>query len=211
MCGIIFQAQALHSKQLSAAVLAYFFQLISITTMVIAVVLSIRLIAEERQQNTLVLLNTSPVRDVEIVLGKFLAAFFFLALIICASVYMPLLIKVRGKISAEQILVGYAGLLLLGGATLAMGMFASALTRHYLVAGVIGAVLAFLLASMFQLGQVLDAPLKEVVSSMDIWWFRFRGGFEKGILNLKDVVYYIGVTYFFLLLATKTLEAKRWR
>jgi ABC-2 type transport system permease protein len=212
VCGILFHALALDDKaRLSADVLAYFFQLISFYAMGMGIVLSIRLVAEERQQNTLVLLNTSPVRDVEIIVGKFLAAFTFLSLIILASFYMPLLIKVNGKVSTEQIVVGYIGLLLLGGASLAIGTFASSLTRHQLVAAAVGVVLAFLLGNLWPLAKQLDAPLGDVLSACDMWWVRFRGGFEKGILNLKDVVYYVAITYFFLLLATKTMEAKRWQ
>ena len=75
---------------------------------------SFRLIAEERQNHSMVLLNTSPVRDYEIVLGKFFAALTFLAIMLALSLYMPLLIKVNGKITGAQILVGYLGLFLLG-------------------------------------------------------------------------------------------------
>src|SRR5213076_2323755 len=102
--------------------------------MIAAVALSVRLLAEERQQGTMVLLHTSPVRDAEIVAGKFLSAFVFLAAITLASVYMPLLILVHGKIAFAQVAVGYLGLLLLGAAALSIGLFASSLTRHQLVA-----------------------------------------------------------------------------
>lgn len=212
ICGVLFQAQALDDKaRLSADVLSRFFYLCSGTTMVAAVALSIRLIAEERQQNTVILLNTSPVRDVEIVLGKFLAAFVFLAAIILLSFYMPLLIKVRGKISFSQVAVGYLGLLLLGGAVLSIGTFASALTRHQLVAAAVGATLVAIIIIFYHLGAVLDPPLKSVFTDLGLWHRHFGDGFMKGILNLKDVVYYVAVMYFFLLLATKTMEAKRWQ
>jgi ABC-2 type transport system permease protein len=212
ICGILFQALALDDKaRLSADVLAYFFQLISFYTGAVSVVLAIRLLAEERQQHTLVPLNTSPVRDVEIVVGKFLAAFVFMSLIVLASVYMPFLIKVRGKVSMEQIVVGYVGLLLMGSAVLAIGMFASSLTRHQLIAAAVALAIVFFMGNIYPLAKQLDPPLSGVLSDLDLWWVRFRGGFEKGILNLKDVIYYVAVTYFFLLLATKTMETKRWQ
>src|SRR5690349_11277828 len=69
-------------------------------------IFSFRLIAEERQNHSMVLLTTSPVRDYEIVLGKFLASLTFLAIVLVLSLYMPILIKVNGKISGAQILVG---------------------------------------------------------------------------------------------------------
>lgn len=208
--GILFQSQALTGEQLSADVLRRFFWSTSGVTMIAAIALSIRLIAEERQQHSMILLNTSPIRDVEIVLGKFLAAFVFLAGMVLLSIYMPLLIKVHGKVSFAQIAVGYVGLLLLGMASLSIGMFASALTRHQLFAAVAGAFMLGLFVLFYQFSRVLDPPLKEIFSQLDLWWEHFQGSFMNGVFNLKDVVYYLAVTYLFLLLSVKTLEAKRW-
>ena len=159
----------------------------------------------------MVLLNTSPMRDTEIVLGKFFAALTFLAIIFVLSIYMPLLIKVNGKITMSQIFVGYFGLFLLGAASLAIGMFASALTKQQIVAALLGAVFVVILCMLFPLAKRLDRPVREVLEQLDLWWIHFQNGFMRGVLNLKDVVYYLAVTYFFLLLAVKTLEAKRWQ
>lgn len=209
--GVLFQSRALSAgEQLSADILHAFFYYTSGVTMIAAVVLSIRLVAEERQQGTLVLLTTSPVRDVEIVLGKFLAAFLFLAGVTLASVYMPLLILVHGKISFSQVAVGYTGLLLLGSTCLAMGMFASTLTRYQLIAAAVGLCLVGGMLVLYYLAQVVDPPLKGVIENMDLFARRFDG-FMTGILNLADVVFYLALTYFFLLLSVKTLEAKRWQ
>jgi ABC-2 type transport system permease protein len=209
--GILFQGMALGAgRKLSAEVLRQFFYFSSGTTMIAAVALSIRLLAEERQQGTMVLLNTSPIRDVEIVAGKFLSAFVFLAGITLLTAYMPLLILVRGKISFAQVAVGYVGLLLLGSAALAIGLFASALTRHQLVAASVGGAMVGAMVLLYYLAQVLDPPLKTVVASLDLFAHHFTP-FMSGILHLKDVVFYLSVTYFFLLLAVKTMEAKRWQ
>lgn len=211
IAGLLFQTLALGGKEkLSADVLRMFFWLTSYTTMVLGVVLSIRLLAEERQQQTIVLLNTSPVRDTEIVLGKFLAAFTFLCFLTVLSIYMPLLIKVRGKITFGEVAVGYLGLFLLGGTTLAIGMFASALTKSQLIAAAVALTITVLLFLLFQLAKIVGPPLNTVATDLALWSDRFHKSFEMGILKLKDVVYYVGVTYFFLLLAIKTLEAKRW-
>jgi ABC-2 type transport system permease protein len=209
--GILFQTMALTGEQLSAIVLERFFWSSSGLVMIASVVLSIRLIAEERQTHSLVLLTTSPVRDSAIVAGKFFAALSFLAIMLVLSLYMPLLIKVNGKVSASQIAVGYAGLLLLGSATLSIGMFASSLTRQQLLAGVIGAVMVAVMVMLYPLAKKLDAPLRDVLAELDLWWVHFQNGFMRGIFNLKDVIYYVAMTYFFLLLSVKTLEAKRWQ
>ncbi len=212
VCGLLFQSQALGSTaKLSADVLSEFFRFCSGCTIGAAIALSIRLISEERQQHTLVLLNTSPVRDAEIIAGKFLAALTFLSFIVLASFYMPLLIKVNGKITMSQVLVGYLGLVLLGASVLAIGIFASALSRHYLVAAAVALVLVVVMVQLYPLGIKLDEPIRSTLQDLDLWHKHFGLGFMRGILNLGDVVYYLAVSYFFLLLATKALEAKRWR
>ena len=213
VCGILFQAKALggDSKMLSAFVLQRFFEFSSGTTVIMALALSIRLVAEERQTHTLVLLNTSPVRDTEIIAGKFLAALVFLCGVVTLSLYMPLLIQVNGKISTSQVVVGYLGLFLIGAASLAIGLFASSVARHQLVALVLGAALTGILYLLWELAKKLPAPLNTVFQDLALWHVHFAGSFMQGVFSLKDVVYYLAVTYFFLLLAVKTMEAKRWQ
>lgn len=209
--GIFFQAWALRGEQLSAIVLERFFFLSSFAVGVFGLVLSFRLIAEERQTGSIVLLTTSPVRDHQIVLGKFFAALTFLTIMLALSIYMPILIKVNGKISWAQIFVGYFGLFLFGSVSLAIGLFTSSLTRHQFIALIIAAFLLIALGNIFQLAGRLDPPVRTVIEQADLWWVRFQQSFMRGIFNLKDVIFYVGVTYFFLLLSVKTLEAKRWQ
>ena len=123
--GILFYYWGLSQKMLSAEVLSEFFYAASGITMAAGIILSMRLIAEERQTHTFTLLNTAPVRDSEIVLGKYLSAFGMLALLTVLTLYMPALIFVNGKVSIGHIAVGYLGLLLVGSATIAIGLFAS--------------------------------------------------------------------------------------
>jgi gliding motility-associated transport system permease protein len=210
--GLLFYAQALGpaaGERLSGEVLSRFFYNTSGLVAIAAVALSVRLIAEERQSGTIVLLSTSPVREWEIVLGKFLSAFAFLSGITLVSIYMPLLIMVNGKISLGQILVGYLGLLLIGAACLAIGVFATSITRHQLLAVAVGSALTGAMFLLWPLSRVLDPPLSTVFAALSIHQRHFTG-FQAGILHLRDVFYYAAVTYFFLLLATKILEAKRW-
>lgn len=210
--GLLFYAQALGpaaGERLSGEVMAGFFYNASGLTAVAAVVLSIRLIAEERQTGTHVLLNTSPLRDWEIVLGKFLSALAFLAGITGLTFYMPLLIMVNGKVSVAQILVGYLGLMLLGSAVLAIGVFATALTRHQLVAAATSAVITGTLLIFWPLSQVLGPPISLVFAALALHGRHFSG-FMAGLLHTRDVFYYLAVTYFFLLAAIKVMEAKRW-
>jgi ABC-2 type transport system permease protein len=208
--GILFQSQAMTGEQLSAVVLERTFFFMSGISTFGGVLLSFRLLAEERQNHSMVLLKTSPIRDTEIVLGKFFAALTFLGLVLLLALYMPLLIKVNGKITWSQIVVGYLGLLLLGSAVLAIGIFASSLTRQQIIAALLAALFVTVLCFIYPLAKRLDSPVREVLEQVDLWWVHFQNGFMRSVLNLKDVVFYVATTYFFLLLAVKTLEAKRW-
>lgn len=209
--GLLFQGYAMNGEMLSAYVLERYFYVASGIPLFGGVLLSFRLLSEERQNHSMVLLNTSPIRDSEIVIGKFLAALTFLAIMIVLSIYLPIMIKVNGKITWSQVLVGYIGMLLVGAATLAIGLFASAMTRQQLIAAVVAAAMVLVMCFIHLLASKVDPPLKEVIEQLDLWWVHYQYGFMKGVLNLKDVVYYVAATYFFLLLSIKTLEAKRWQ
>jgi gliding motility-associated transport system permease protein len=209
--GIFFRGFVLPGEQLSAIVLERFFYYSSGVVMFAGILLSFRLIAEERASHSMVLLNTSPVRDSQIIVGKFLAALTFLAILLVLTLYMPLLIKVRGKITSSQIVVGYAGLLLLGSATLSIGLFASSMVKNQLLAAIIATVIVVVMVFLFQFAKTLEGTVRDVLQELDLWWIHFQNGFMKGVLSLKDIIYYLAVTYFFLLLGVKTLEAKRWQ
>ena len=208
--GIYFYWKGLSEKLLSAVVLQEFFYGASGTTMIAAVILSMRLIAEERQNGTMTMLSTSPIRDREIVLGKFISAFFVIALMTLLTVYMPLLIFVNGKVSIGHIVVGYSGLLLLGGASVAIGLFASSLARSQVVAAIIGALILAPLVLLWIVARAVDPPLNEFLSALALHHENFKP-FMLGILQFDRIAYYLAVMFFFLLAATKSLEARRWR
>lgn len=198
------------APRLSADVIRGFFNTISGGTMVLALVLAMRLFAGERENGTLVLLNTAPIRDSEIVAGKFAAALALIALHLALTAHMPLLVMVNGKVALGHVLVGYLGILLLGAAALAIGMFGSAIGQNQIIALVIGIVILVMFVVLWMVARVSDPPLSDFISGLAIHHERQRP-FMTGVLRLENVVYYVGVAYFFLLAATKTLEARRWR
>lgn len=209
--GLLFEGFALGADaRLSADVLYDFFYFASGTTMVASILLSMRLVAEERQTGTLVLMNTAPVRDSEIVLGKFLASFAFIAFLTVLTAYMPLLIMVNGKVSIGHVLVGYLGLVLLGAASVAIGLFGSAVAKTQVLAAIAGAGILVVMLLLWLVARVTDPPLNTFLAGLALHNER-QSAFMRGVLRLDNVVYYAAVTYFFLLAATKTLEARRWR
>jgi ABC-2 type transport system permease protein len=208
--GILFYYWGLSQKKLSAEVLVEFFYVASGVTMVSSLILSMRLIAEERQTHTFTLLNTAPVRDWEIVAGKYLSALAMVTVLTLLTLYMPALILVNGKVSYGHIAVGYTGLLLIGSATIAIGLFASTLTRSQVVAAIVGAAILVAGILLWMLASAVEPPLNKFLAAMAFHHQNFQP-FQQGILELKGVAYYAVVTYFFLLSATKILEARRWR
>lgn len=208
--GLLFNAFAVPgAAKKSSEVLADFFTLTSGITMVGAVFLSMRLIAEERQQGTLALLYSSPVHDVEIVLGKFLAALLFLGLFFASTLYMPALVAAYGKVSWGHIGAGYLGLVLVGALSLAVGTFGSALTRSQVVAAVLSGVMCLALTTCWLLSRVTERPLTDVVTGL-AWWGHFEA-FRTGLVHLKHVSYFALGTFLALFAATRVLEARRWR
>jgi ABC-2 type transport system permease protein len=209
--GLLFNVWAMGgNEKLSAEVVSQFFYAASGLTMIASVFISMRLLAEERQTGTLVLLTSSPVHDWEIVLGKFLSAFIFLALITLATIYMPLLIKVNGKVSFGHLAAGYVGLLLLGSAALAVGTFGSAIARTQVLAAIFSGCIVAALVLCWLLAKVTEKPFADVFLALAIWGRHFPP-FQTGTIHARDVVYYLAVTYVALFAATRVLEARRWR
>ena len=211
MDGLLFNALALGgSDKMSAEVLSQFFFLSSGLVIVASVFISMRLLAEERQTGTLVLLTSSPIQDWEIVVGKFLSAFLFLAMMILVTVYMPALIMVNGKISFGHMAAGYLGLLLLGSASMAIGTFGSALARTQVLAAIFTGAMVVALILCWMLARVTERPFTDVFVALALHGKHFPP-FQAGSVHLRDVGYYVMVTYVALFAATRVLEARRWK
>lgn len=209
--GLLFNAYAIGNKaQFSQEVLESFFYFSSGIAIVTGVLLGMRLIAEERQLSTLVLLRSAPVSERQIVWGKFLSAMAFLLLTLALSVYMPALIFLHGKVSLAQIATGYLGLLLLGGACIAITLLASTWSGTQLIAGVLGGLLVTLLVVIWMLAAVTEEPLKSLFVYLALHNLHFRT-FSAGTLHLRDLVYYGGIIAVALELAAHSLHAWRWR
>jgi ABC-2 type transport system permease protein len=209
--GLLFQAFVMGGPdKLSAEVLSNFFYISSGTTMIASVFISMRLLAEERQTGTIVVLTSSPVQDWEIVLGKFLSAFVFLSVITLATVYIPALIFVNGKVSLGHMAAGYLGLVLLGAAALAIGTFGSALARTQVLAAIFSGVIIVALIVCWLLAKVTERPFTDIFTSLALWQRHFPP-FQVGQVHLRDVVYYLAVTYLALFASTRVMEARRWR
>jgi len=209
--GVLFNAFVLSAGEMySAEVLANFFYISFGTTVIASVFISMRLVAEERQTGTLVLLTSSPVHDWEIVIGKYVSAVAFLGIVTLATIYIPALVMVNGKISVGHLVSGYLGLLLVGSATLAIGVFGSALARTQVLAAIFSGVIVVSVLIAHLLARVTDRPLKEMFMALALYARHFPP-FQTGTIHLRDVVYYVAVTYVALFAAVRVMEARRWK
>ena len=209
--GLLFNAQALgETARTSTYVLQEFFEVGFGTTVVAAILITMRLIAEERQRGTHLLLDASPVSDTQLVLGKFLSAFAFLGLLTLATLYMPALIFVEGKVSLGHIGAGYAGLLLAGAAVLAIGTFGSSVGRNQLEAAAVSGFLVLIFLLMWKLERLSVPPVSDFFSHMSLFDKHFQP-FQMGRIELAPVVYYLSVTFVFLSLSIRRMSLRRWQ
>ncbi|MEM7447368.1 MAG: ABC transporter permease subunit [Myxococcota bacterium] len=214
--GVLFNVRAVGSSaRYSLEVLQQYFIDAGGVVVVACVLLSLRMLAGERAMGTHVLLFTSPVREGDIVLGKYLASVIFLLVMIALSLYLPALIFVNGKVSLGHIAAGYLGMFLLGCSTLAIGMFASSmLSFNHFAAVLLSLMLTALIVSLLELGwwigQVSEPPMNALISYMAPYMKHFHP-FRRGLLQLSDLVYHGSVICFCLMGSTKILQSQRWR
>ena len=181
----------------------------SVTFLFAAPLLTMRLIAEEARTGTLELLMTQPLREVEIVLGKYLGSVVFLLFMIAVTLYFPAILERFGNPDEGPMVAGYVGVILQGMAFLAIGLLASALTQNQIVAVAVSFVslLSLWLADLLTRG--LGGPLATVAQYISITK-RFED-MPKGILDTKDLVFFISVVVACLFIATQVVAARRWR
>lgn len=164
--------------------------------------MTMRTFAEERKMGTIELLKTSPITDRAIVLGKFLSIWILYLLLLLLTLEYPILILMSGEPDIGPMLLCYLGLLLMGGAFIAAGIFCSLITRNQLIAAVLTFVL---LLTLWFLGET-GGDLGEKISVA-----HHLESFSLGVLDLGDLGYYLLFTFLFLFLSVRILNSERWR
>jgi ABC-2 type transport system permease protein len=201
-------------RNLTDGVIVNLWGTVLIITLFVAPFLSMRLFAEERRQKTFELLMTTPIRPIEIVLGKYLGA---LGIVVCTlgvTIVFPLILALIGHgqsgtaLEWSTVLLGYGALLLWGATNMAIGMFVSSLTESQMVA----ALVSFSIAIGWMLIKSL-APNAEEPTRSILAYLSFDAQLQnmlKGVLDLKPIVFFSSIIAFFLLLTHRSIEAQRW-
>lgn len=184
------------------------FSYMSIMLIIIAPILTMKILADERKSGTEVLLITSPTSITNIVIGKYLAVFSVFFIMTAITFIYPIVLSALGNPSAPEIIAGYVGFILLGASFLAFGLFASSITESQIIAailGVVGLVLMWLL-------QGLAPGLGGIWSHVLNWFSLFSRStdFYSGILSLSPIVYYLSFCAVFIFLTIRVIEKRRW-
>ncbi len=170
---------------------------------------TMRLFAEERKSGTIELLLTYPVRDGEVLTGKYLAALFLYVILLALTLLYPGLIAYFTRVEWGPIVTGYLGLLLTGAVFLAVGVLVSSLTENQIVAGfgTFGALLGFWVVGWG--ADFTAGGLRNVLQYLSVG--DHLDSFARGLIDTKDLVYYGSGVAIALFLALRSLESKRWR
>ena len=171
--------------------------------------LTMRLFAEEKRAGTMELLLTYPVRDGEILAGKFLAAAGLYVVLLALTFLYPGLVAYFTRVEWGPILTGYLGLILVGATFLAVGLLISSLTENQIVAGfgTFGVLLAFWVIGWG--AEFAGGNVRTVLQYLSVT--EHMDGFSRGLVDTKDLVYYVSAIALALFLTLRSLESKRWR
>lgn len=181
------------------------------TTIILIILLpalTMRLIAEERQRGTIEVLMTSPVTDTQAILGKFLGAFAFYAVMLLLTIQFPVTLARLGTPDRGPFYSGYLGMLLFGGAFLAVGIFISTTTKSQVVAYV-GTMFVLLFLWLLSWAGMGDAWWQKLLQYISIP--THLDEFAKGLIDTRDVFYYVSFIGGMLFLSVRALAAWKWR
>ncbi len=182
---------------------------INVVALFLIPLITMRLFAEEKRTGTIELLMTSPINDLEIVLGKWLAAVGLYSIMLLVSlIHMSILFR-YGQPDWKPLAIGYLGLLLQGGCLLAIGTFISTCTSNQIVAGAIGFAVSLLLFVLNWVSEFGSSATEKVIGYLSVQ--QHFESFSKGVVDSKDLIFYVTMIILGLFLTSRSLESVRWR
>jgi len=178
--------------------------------MIFAPLITMRLWAEEKKLNTLELLMTMPLKDWEAVLGKFFASLFLLVVMLLLSLPLALSVSALGNMDWGPVIGGYLGAFLMGAAYLSIGLFVSSVTQNQIVAAVTGFFICF---GMWIVGESIVVFMAPASLAGVLEFLGLGSHFDsigRGVIDSRDIIYYLTVIGFFLFLNVKGVESRKW-
>jgi ABC-2 type transport system permease protein len=177
---------------------------------VAAPAMSMGLIAEERRSGTLELLLAMPVRESEVILGKYFASLGLLAVLLATTIFYPLSVAQLGNLDWGPVMTGYLGIFLEGAALLAIGIAASSVTENQLIAFFISLTIGAALAVLFGwfIPFMPTGAVTDVAQALS--FEQHLESMTHGVVDTRDVIYFLSVSSLALMLAFRALESRRW-
>jgi ABC-2 type transport system permease protein len=184
------------------------FELVPLVFLFFVPAITMRLLAEETKSGTLELLTTKPVRDIEIVAGKFLAAWALLAAALAPTLLYLATMVLLGSVDVGPVLSGYLGLLLMGGVYIGIGLFASSVTENQIIAF----ILSFLMIlALFLMDKVLMYVPEGLASTMEFLGMDYHfSNIARGVIDSRNIIYFLSLLGFSLFATTVSLERRKW-
>jgi ABC-2 type transport system permease protein len=204
--GYLFFSQLFLEKQ---AELRGYFNLTPLIFTFIIPAITMRLIAEEKGSGTLEMLITMPVRDWEVVLGKFLAGMTMLTAIVGMTFFYAVTLMILGPVDKGPVITGYLGLVLMGGSYVSIGVMASSLTRNQIVAFILAFAISFALFIFGQITQFAPEWLAPILTYLSMG--NHFESMSRGVIDTRDVLFYLSVIVVTLMVATVSLESRKWK
>ena len=182
---------------------------ISVILLLLMPLVTMRLFSEERRSGTIELLLTYPVRDGAVLVGKYLAALALYALMLALTLLYPGIVVYFARLEWGPLVTGYVGLLLMGGTFIAVGVFASSLTENQIVASITTFGILLILWVIGWSADYVGGVWGKVLQHLSL--IEHNDNFAKGVLDTKDVIYYLNFIALALFLTLRSLEARRWK
>ncbi len=181
------------------------------TLMFITPMITMRLLSEEAKSGTLQTLMTAPVTDFEVVFSKYLAGMLFFCVMIAPTIVYGIILYVLAEPNPDlgQMIAGYIGLFLLGSLFISIGLLFSSLTQNQVVAAISTLVALLLLWVIGWASSQTAGVMKNVLEYISV--FKHMASFSKGLIDTRDVIYYVSVTAFALFLTVRSVESRKWR
>jgi ABC-2 type transport system permease protein len=190
--------------------LGFFFRSTWLMLLLLAPVLTMRLVSEELRSGSIEVLMTAPVTEGQVIAGKYLAAFTFYAFLWLPTLAYAAIVAHYSAVDWGPVAAGYVGVLGIGALFLAVGIFASAMTRSQLVAAMVSVACVFLLFLVGLFEELINnQAAKQAMGYVNLWGHIDE--LAKGIVDTRRLVYYLSASLFFLFLASRALEDKKWR
>jgi len=203
------QAQFGGAMNVNQNVIRYVLQNASVIILFIMPMITMRTYSEEKRSGTIELLLTSPVTDVEIILGKFFGALGLYAALLAVTLPHMGILFLYGNPEWRPVAAGYLGLLLMGGAFVSLGLLISSTTNNQIVAGIVTFVVFLLLWIVGWFADTAGPTIGPITSWLSIT--EHFDDFSKGIIDTKHVLYYLSLITFGLFLTAKSVDTERWR